>query len=259
MSIALRGTFGADPRHRAMRLLLLAGTPEASQIAGAVTHEPALSVMTSRAQPVSNGQGPPPRIGHWSDETEFAGWLRDNAVDAVLDASHPYDTAITRRSAAVCRTLDIPFAQYLRPGWTPGPGDNWTFLNSGRDAVRHIPEGDTVCLATGRHGLSEFDGLEDRPVIVRVREAGAGPCPFRNGRFVLGRTDRSAVADMVGFRVRGVRWVVARNTGGAWTRVAVEAARRLGLPVGMIRRPLQPEVPRVRSVHEAIGWVRRRI
>jgi precorrin-6A/cobalt-precorrin-6A reductase len=261
MSIAIRGAIGADSRHRAMRLLLLAGTPEASQIAGAVTHEPAVSVMTSRAQPRTGAErsGRAPRIGRWRDEAEFAGWLRENAVDAVLDASHPYDTAITRRSASVCRSLDIPFAQYLRPGWTPGPGDDWTFLNSGSDAARHIPPGDVVCLATGHHGLAEFEGLGDRPVMLRVRDRRAGPCPFRNGRYMVGRTDRSAVAEMVGFRVRGVKWLVARNTGGAWTRTAVEAARRLGLPVGMIRRPLQPEVPRVRSVHEAIGWVSRRI
>ena len=98
-----------------------------------------------------------------------------------------------------------------------------------------------------------------RPIYVRVRERGKGAFPFPKGQFVHRPARISIVAEKAGLRAYGVTWLVARNTGGSWTMPVIEAARQLGLPVGMIRRPLQPEVSRISTVAEALGWVRRQI
>ena len=57
----------------------------------------------------------------------------------------------------------------------------------------------------------------------------------------------------------GVTWSVTRNSGGSASFAKLEAARRLGISVAMIRRPPQPEAARISTVSEALAWVRRRL
>ena len=109
-----------------MRLLLLAGTPEAVHIGHALARDTRIRATASLARgaraPV--GMTLPMRIGGWGGAERFADWLRTNHVEAVLDVTHPFATGITGRSAAVCRDLGIPFMQFLRPSWIPRDGDH---------------------------------------------------------------------------------------------------------------------------------------
>lgn len=244
-----------------MRLLLLAGTPESVHIGHALLRDRRVKTIASlaRASRKPFGMQLPMRIGGWDNPEGFADWLTEQDVHAVLDATHPFATGITQRSADVCADLGIPFVQFLRPSWVPREGDNWVFLNEERDALRRAPEDGSVFLATGRHGLMQFMGLGERPIYVRVRNRGVDAFPFPNGRFVHRPARLPVSSEIAGLRAFGVTWLVARNTGGSWTMPVIEAARQLGLPVGMIRRPLQPSVPRIRTIAEAVSWVRRRV
>ncbi len=49
--------------------------------------------------------------------------------------------------------------------------------------------------------------------------------------------------------------IVAKNSGGAATYGKIAAARALGLPVIMLRRPARPQVPAAASVEEALAWL----
>jgi precorrin-6A/cobalt-precorrin-6A reductase len=49
--------------------------------------------------------------------------------------------------------------------------------------------------------------------------------------------------------------VVAKNSGGAATYGKIAAARTLGVPVVLLRRPSLPEVPSVESFEAAVAWL----
>jgi precorrin-6A/cobalt-precorrin-6A reductase len=49
--------------------------------------------------------------------------------------------------------------------------------------------------------------------------------------------------------------VVTKNSGGEATYAKLAAARALGLPVVMVRRPMLPEAPSVETVVEALQWL----
>jgi precorrin-6A/cobalt-precorrin-6A reductase len=59
-------------------------------------------------------------------------------------------------------------------------------------------------------------------------------------------------------RSRGIEWVVARNSGGTGARAKIDAARELGLPVVMLKRPELPDRPRAESVAEVMQWLAHR-
>ncbi len=240
-----------------MRLLLLAGTGEARQIARGLASEVRVSAIASLAGAtrMPSPLGIPTRIGGFGGREGLRAWLRASRTDAVLDATHPFANTISHNAVAVCAELGLPYLMFLRPAWTPDRGDDWVFLNSEEEAVTRIPDGATVLMSTGHGGMARFGPMPGRRVILRVIEPVTTPLPFENGEVVLARPPFT-IEDELGLFARfEVDWLVARNSGGP-SRARLDAARELGVSVAMLRRPLQPEAPRVSTVANALGWVR---
>ena len=106
-----------------MRVLLLGGTSEARALAARL--HPDVDVISSLA-----GRVPDPalpvgevRIGGFGGVDGMRRWLSDAAVDAVVDATHPYAATITAHAAAVCDELGVPHLVLARPAWPPGRCD----------------------------------------------------------------------------------------------------------------------------------------
>lgn len=240
-----------------MTLLLLAGTGEARAIANALVAEaiPAVaSLAGATRQPAELAV--PTRIGGYGDAAGFREYLRAAGISAVLDATHPFADRMSQRSCAVATELGLPYAQFLRRAWQPVPGDNWLMLGSEREAAGHIPPGATVFLATGRQTLENYANLQGRRMICRVIDPPERPFPFPGGEYRVGRPPFSVEDEVALFRELGVDWLVVKNAGGEASRSKLDAARQLGIPVAMIRRPPQPGGTKLETVAEALDWVR---
>lgn len=239
-----------------MTLLLLAGTGEARDVARALSERqvPAIASLagvTRAPRPL----GLPTRSGGFGGDAGFRAYLRDNAITAVLDATHPFADRVSLRSARICAEENIPYCQLLRAPWVPSPEDDWTILQDEAEAAKHIAPGATVFLATGRQTLHRFANLDRCRLICRQIDPPDGPFPFANGAFLVGRPPFSEEDEFRLFQQLGVDWLVAKNAGGSVPFTKFLAARRLGIRVAMIARPPQPDAPRVETVTEALDWV----
>lgn len=213
------------------------------------------SLAGATRTPVSLGV--PTRIGGFGGREGFTAYLKRERIGAVLDATHPFAAAMSHRTLDVCTEEGIPYAQVLRPAWRPAEGDTWTFLNNEADAARHVPPHATVFLATGRQSLPLFAPISDRTLFARRIDPPGEPFPFPHGGWVLGRPPFSVGAEEALFHRLGIDWLVVKNAGGSSSRAKLDAARNLGIPVAMIRRPLQPQGIRLETVAAALTWVRR--
>ncbi len=239
-----------------MTLLLLAGSGDARRIAEGLN---GVDVIASLAG-ATRDPAPlpvPTRSGGFGGEARFRQFLSENGITAVLDATHPYAHRITVRTVRVCAELDLPFLQFLRPGWTPEPGDKWTEIAREEDAAAYIPQGTTVFLGTGRQTLEGFANLAGRRVICRQIDPPEEAFPFEGGEFLVGRPPFSVEDEVALFSWLKVDWLVVKNAGGAASRTKLTAARQLGIPVLMIARPPQGDWPIVDTVEAALDWVRR--
>lgn len=240
-----------------MTLLLLAGTGDARQIA---TQLVGTDVVASLAGATRTPDPLPiaTRYGGFGGGAGFADYLAENNISAVLDATHPYASQITARSAQICQTRGIPFMQFLRPGWVPEPGDNWTEIAREEDAANHIPPGATVFLGTGRQTLDRFSNLAGCKVICRQIDPPTAPFPFAGGEFLVGRPPFSAADEIALFSKRKIDWLIVKNAGGTASRTKLTAANRLRIPVLMLARPVQGDWPTVDTTDAALDWVRQR-
>ncbi|MFQ6552390.1 cobalt-precorrin-6A reductase [Aestuariibius insulae] len=240
-----------------MKVLLLAGTAEARELASKMT-EAGIEGVASLAGAVRRPamQEMPTRIGGFGGEAAFARYLEVEGMTAVIDATHPFAARISERTERVCAERGIPYLQLLRPPWAPSEGDRWHDVNCEEEVADLVPTGATVFLATGRQTLERFEGLAGQEVIARQIDPPDGPFPFAGGRFLVGRPPFAVEDEMRLFRKLGVDWLVVKNAGGEPSRSKLDAARALGIPVAMIARPPQPPGDKVETVQGAMAWLR---
>lgn len=230
---------------------MLAGTAEARELCARLTCDVLASLAGAVRRPLP--QGVPTRVGGFGGEAGFLRVLREEGIGAVVDATHPFAARITARTAAVCAREGVPYLRLERPGWTGGAGDRWTWVDDAAGAVAVIPAGASVFLATGRQTVGEFAGLSGA-VWCRVIDPPEEAFPLARGGWVVGRPPFTVADEVALFRRLWVDWIVAKDSGAAEAEGKLAAARDLGLPVAMIRRPAAVG-PKVETVEAALDWV----
>jgi precorrin-6A/cobalt-precorrin-6A reductase len=239
-----------------MTLLVLGGTGEAKEIAQQLA-DTGVDAIVSLAGATRDPADMPirSRTGGFGGAEGFRSFVAESGITAVLDATHPYASKITNRTAEICQDLSLPYLQLLRPAWVAGEGDDWTEIATEEEAARYIHKWQTVFLGTGRQTLEKFKNLEGSRVLCRLIDPPTAPFPFEGGEFLIGRPPFSVERELELFRALIVDWVVVKNAGGEASKTKLTAAREMGLPVLMIRRPEMPDAPRVETVAEAMTWV----
>lgn len=238
------------------RVLVLGGTGEARRLAAALVAA-GVDVVSSLAGRVADPALPDGevRIGGFGGVDGLTAWLRADPVAAVVDATHPFATTMTASAAAATELTGVPLLRLQRPGWTARPGDDWRRVDSLEEAATAVQGFGSVFLTTGRQGLGAFAGLTAR-CLVRSVDPPAPPLPART-TVVLARGPFTVDEELALLREHSVEVVVTKDSGGSMTAAKLAAARELGLPVVMVRRPQLPAgVPTVATVEEALAWVR---
>jgi precorrin-6A/cobalt-precorrin-6A reductase len=178
-------------------------------------------------------------------------------VQSLVDATHPFAATMTVSAAAAAEATGIPLLRLQRPGWSPQPGDDWRWVDTPAEAALTVAGFGSVFLTTGRRGLGAFAGLTGR-CLVRSVDPPDPPLPERT-TVVLARGPFAVSDELALMRQHAVDVVVTKDSGGGMTAAKLAAARRLGVPVVLIRRPPIPlGVPTVATVEEAVAWVRAR-
>ncbi|MFC3575117.1 cobalt-precorrin-6A reductase [Streptomyces yaanensis] len=240
-------------------VLVLGGTTEARELAASLAARSGVRVTTSLAGRVSRlgaleGEV---RVGGFGGAEGLAAWLREHRVDAVVDATHPFAAGITANAAWAAAATGVPAVVLRRPGWSAGPGDRWHEAASLAEAAGLLaPLGRRVFLTTGRLGLAAFAHLTDLHFVVRSVEPPEPPMP-PDVEVLLARgpfTVQDETALLSGHRIDVL---VTKDSGGAATAAKLTAARELGLPVVVVRRPPLPDgvtaVPDVAGVLARLG------
>lgn len=164
----------------APHILILGGTTEARELAAVLTARPGVRVTTSLAGRVTRpgAVAGEVRIGGFGGAAGLADWMREEHVDALIDATHPFARAITAHAAQAAAATGVRTVVLRRPGWRPGPGDRWHQVDSLAEAAALLPGlGRRVFLTTGRMELAAFAHLSELHFVVRSVELPEPPMP----------------------------------------------------------------------------------
>lgn len=239
-----------------MRVLLLGGTAEGRALAEAL--HPGVDVISSLA-----GRVPDPalpvgsvRIGGFGGIHGLQSWLRQENIDAVVDATHPFAATMTAHAAEACSQAKIPHLVLARPAWDPGPAK---VVPSDAEAAKAVENHcyKRVFLTTGRSGTKAFQDSDAWFLIRAVTEPDVDSLP-RHHQLLLSRGPYRYDDEVAIMRDHRIDALVTKNSGGDMTRAKLDAAAALHIPVVMVQRPPLPDgVHKVDTVGEAAEWVAR--
>ena len=241
------------------RVLLLGGTGEARRLAQRLVDD-GVPVLTSLAGRVADPLLPPGdvRIGGFGGAAGLAAWLGEHPVAAVVDATHPFAAGMTANAAEAALTTGVPLLRLQRPGWTPTAGDDWRWVDSLSGAAAAVEGSRHVFLTTGRQGLAAFAGVTGH-CVVRSVDPPDPPLPART-TVVLARGPFTVEEERALMAGHAIDVVVTKDSGGHMTEAKLTAARELGIPVVLVRRPPLPRgVAVVATVEEARSWLAARV
>ncbi|KZB80225.1 cobalt-precorrin-6A reductase [Amycolatopsis regifaucium] len=236
-----------------MTLLILGGTGEARELAKELVAR-GEHVVSSLAGRVARPKLPDGevRVGGFGGPEGLARWLTENDVSAMIDATHPFAERIGANAAKAAQATNTPLLRLARPGWTEQPGDTWHWADDLDHAARLLPGlGERVFLTSGRQGLAAFAGLDDLWFLIRCVDPPEEPLPRRR-EVLLDRGPYTVEKERGLMERHGVQVLVTKDSGGAMTAAKLTAARGLGLPVVVVRRPRRPETASVTTVQDAL-------
>lgn len=242
------------------RLLILGGTGEAASLARGVVARfgDAIAVTTALAGRTRH-PGPLPgqvRIGGFGGAAGLAGYILDHAIDRLVDATHPFAARISRAARFAADRTGVPRLLLLRPAWRRHPLDRWIEVDSVEGAALLVGRlGRRAWLTVGAGALIPFARSTGVHFVVRLIDPPRDPPPLPSCEVVVGRGPFSLAEERSLLQRHAIDVLVTKASGGAATEAKLIAARELGLPVVMVRRPTAEPGLSVDSIEAALDWV----
>jgi len=235
-------------------ILLLGGTSEAGAIAAALAAA-GVRVLVSAATNLPSTAAASPlvavRAGALDDEG-LGALIEQAGARAVVDATHPYASAVTRNAQLAAARAGVPYLRYLRPAVLTGADGAVTAADHEAAAMRAFRSGRPVLLTIGTRNLAPYLAEARRtgvPVVARVLPAAQS----LRACWAAGLTREQVVAGQGPFTVeqnveliqRCKIGVLVTKDGGAAGGVPekLQAARREGCEVVLVARPAEAIEP----------------
>ena len=182
------------------------------------------------------------RVGGYGGAEGLAQYIRQQRIDLLLDATHPYAAQISHNAASAAVLAGIPCWALRRPAWQPQAGDNWREVADWAELVEALKPFQRPLFTLGREPLEHLHeipegqfwtlrALDTYPGNARCEVIGA------RGPFVI--EDERAL-----FAQRRIDVLISKNSGSSATEPKLEVARERGTPVLILKRPKLPEVDR---------------
>ena len=244
----------------AARLLILGGTGEAAALARAALRRfgETLDVTSSLAGRTER-PGPLPgrlRIGGFGGPSGLAAYLTEHKFDRLIDATHPFAARISTAARLACDEARVPRLMLSRPPWRRDPLDRWIEVDSIAAAAAVVGRvGRRAFLTVGASEIGCFAVATEVSFLVRLVDPPRRLLPLRSFEVIVGRGPFTLVDERRQLERHAIDVLVCKASGGAATEAKIAAARELGLPVIMVRRPAREPGDAVETVAAALDWL----
>jgi len=230
------------------RILLLGGVTEALAIARTLGPRHIYSLAGIGRVPTDLACQV--RVGGYGGAEGLAHFLREQHIDLLLDATHPYAAQISHNAARAARANGIPCWALRRPAWQPQAGDDWREVADWSELTQALQPFHRPLFTLGREPLQHLDEIPPEQFwTLRALDVYPGNerCEVIGAR---GPFDLEGEREL--FERRRIDVLISKNSGSTATEPKLEVARERGVPVLVLKRPMLPKVDREFGVVEEV-------
>jgi len=223
-----------------LRVLILGGSAEASALARSLAGDSRFAPVLSLAGRTKSPRLPPiaHRIGGFGGVEGLAQWLREAGADLLVCATHPFAAQMRRHAAEAARRTGTALLVVERPAWSPVDGDRWIPVADMAAAASALGERPRrVLLTVGQKDLLPFVGAPQHVYVIRSIDPPAPESLPAGAEVISARPPFGEADERRLLETHRIEVVVTKNSGGSDAAAKLAAARALGVPVIMIKRP----------------------
>ncbi|WP_425929092.1 cobalt-precorrin-6A reductase [Pseudomonas sp. NyZ201] len=222
------------------RLLLLGGVAEALRIARRLGPRHVYSLAGVGRVP--DDLACQVRVGGFGGAEGLADYLRNEGIDLLVDATHPYAAQISTNAARAATLAGIPCWALRRPAWEAQPGDDWREVHDWAGLIDALRPFQRPLFTLGREPLQHLDEIPPEQFwTLRALDA----CPGNERCEVIGARGPFHLEDERAlFERRRIDVLISKNSGSGATEPKLQVARERGVPVLILARPALPVVDR---------------
>ena len=228
------------------RILLLGGVTEALAIARTLGPQHVYSLAGVGRVP--GDLGCEVRVGGYGGAEGLAQYIREQRIDLLLDATHPYAAQISQNAALAAAASGIPCWALRRPAWVAQTGDDWREVAHWRELIEALAPFQRPLFTLGREPLEHLHEIPPEQFwTLRALDAypGTARCDVIGARGPFLIDDERKL-----FAQRRIDVLISKNSGSSATEPKLQVARERGVPVLILKRPTLAQVDREFSTVE---------
>lgn len=224
----------------AHRVLILGGTTEARELAARLGLRGDLAVILSLAGRTANpvAQPVPVRVGGFGGAEGLSRYLSGEALDLLIDATHPFAARISANAAEAARRARLPLLTLRRPEWRQQDGDDWFSVDTIAQAVATLGSASRrVFVTLGRQELKPLEAAPHHAYVIRSVDPVEPRLNVPDATYILDRGPFVESRERELLQSLRIDTLISKNSGGEAAYAKIAAARALRIPVVMVRRP----------------------
>jgi precorrin-6A/cobalt-precorrin-6A reductase len=183
------------------------------------------------------------RVGGFGGAAGLSAYLRRQGLGLLIDATHPYAEQISHHAVRAAAAARVPLWAYRRPPWQANARDRWIVVDDWSELRRALESFRKPFFTLGSQPLRYRQAIpRGQHWVVRALTVPPEAAPSLT---TIGAVGPFRWEDELALmRRHGVDVLVSKNSGGAAVAGKLLAARALGIPVVMLKRPVLPPADR---------------
>ncbi|MEB0079312.1 cobalt-precorrin-6A reductase [Pseudomonas sp. CCI3.2] len=184
------------------------------------------------------------RVGGYGGAEGLAQFIRDEGIDLLLDATHPYAAQISQNAARAAQLSAIPCWALRRTGWQAQITDDWREVADWPELITALVPFKRPLFTLGREPLQHLHEIPAQQFwTLRALENTVTHTPGNDRCDVIAARGPFLLEDERRlFASRNIDVLISKNSGGSATEAKLEVARERRIPVLILRRPVLPQV-----------------
>ncbi|MFS8184088.1 precorrin-6A/cobalt-precorrin-6A reductase [Pseudovibrio denitrificans] len=237
------------------KVLVLAGTKDARKLVEALVATSKYELIASLAGVTRNPADlmAPTRTGGFGGAERLAEFLRTQNIAAVINATHPYAAQMSQNAVEATTRLSLPLIRFEREPWKQETDDNWQFAETIEAALKLVPPNKKVFFAASSKVAAPLKKRPDLTFIIRTLNIPTQTNALLNANYIEGLPNSDWQTEAKLFQELQIDWLISKNSGGSASYGKIKAARELGLPVAMIKRPKHNGGVKCSSIDEVLN------
>ena len=174
-------------------------------------------------------------------------YIQTNAIDCLVDATHPYAVNMSHHADMVAQKSHLPCLHYLRPAWEKRPDDQWIDFSSMQELASLLLSpiflSSRLFFSMGQLSI-DFLAQKQSHQLYLVRTAIEQTQSIDNVIWIKSIGPFTLSHERQLFKDYAIDALISKNSGGESVSAKIQVAREMKIPVFMQKRPdLQTSQP----------------